>query len=112
MKYAEFNMSNKNIEFHNSMIGVERVVINDITVSKKFSFSGATHKLPFKGCILKSNKQFDSKEIELTLIKDGEIIDTQIKPTDRKKRFFLKLIIFCIGIGAYRLLNYLLQFAI
>ena len=40
MKYAEFNIENNKIEFMNSVFGIESVLLNGKTVSKKFTFSG------------------------------------------------------------------------
>ena len=45
MKYAEFNIENNKIEFLNSVFGIESVLLNGKTVSKKFSFSGVKHNL-------------------------------------------------------------------
>ena len=36
MKYAEFNIENNKIEFLNSVFGIESVLLNGKTVSKKF----------------------------------------------------------------------------
>ena len=112
MKYAEFNIDNQIVEFHNTMIGFEKIIINDQTVSKKYSFSGVTHQLPFKDCYLESKYvQFGNRKIALTLIKDGNIIDEKTIATNTKQRIFWMMIGVLSGIVTYRFLNYIVQFA-
>ena len=111
MKYAEFNIENRIIEFHNTMIGFEKIIINNKTVSKKYSFSGATHQLPYTDCYLESKYvQFGNRKIELSLIKEGNTIDKKTVATDLKQRFFWIIIGVLSGIGTYRFLNYIVQF--
>jgi len=112
MKYAEFNVENNRIEFMNSVFGIESVLLNGKTVSKKFSFSGFKHKLNLnsENIILKSKyKQFDKREIELELIKNGETIEKQIFKADKKQRIYWVLIETGLGIGAYKLLNLIVE---
>lgn len=112
MKYAEFNIENNKIEFLNSVFGIECVLLNGKTVSKKFSLSGAKHKLNLKSenFILKTEyKQFDKREIELELVKNGKIIERQIVQADKKQRLYWILIGTGLGIGAYKLLNFIIE---
>ena len=112
MKYAEFNIENNKIEFMNSVFGIESVLLNGKTVSKKFTFSGFSHKvnLNSENFTLKSKyKQFDKREIELELIKNGEIIENQIVEADKKQRIYWMLIGTGLGIGVYKLLNFLIE---
>jgi hypothetical protein len=108
MKYAEFNVENYKIEFMNSVFGIESVLLNGKTVSKKFSFSGVKHKLNLNSedFILKSKyEQFDKREIELKLVKDGKVIKKKIVKVAKKHRIYWMLIGIGLGIGIYKLLN-------
>lgn len=112
MKYAEFNVGNNKIEFLNSVLGTESVLLNGELVSKKFSFSGIKHKIKLnsENFILKSKyEQFDKREIELKLIKNGETVEKQIVKADKKHRIYWMLIGIGLGIGIYELLNLLLE---
>ncbi len=100
MKYAEFTLKNNKIEFLNSVFGIESVLLNGETVSKKFSFSGFKHKLNLDSeeFILKSKyKQFGNREIELELLKNEELIEKQIVQTSKKQR--LLWILTGVGLG-------------
>ncbi|WP_339653658.1 hypothetical protein [Flavobacterium frigidarium] len=110
MKYAEFIFDNNKIEFVNSYIGMEKVLINDQVVSRKFSLSGVTHQLNINDLLLKTSyKQFANREIEITLISKGEIVAKQVLPTDIKQRIFWMVIGVASGIASYRFLNYLVE---
>jgi hypothetical protein len=108
MKYAEINIENSKIEFLNSVFGIESVILNGNTVSKKFSFSGIQHKFNLNSgnFILKSKyKQFDKREIELVLVQNGMTIEKLVVPIDNKQRRYWILIGIVIGFGVYKLLN-------
>ncbi|PQB06806.1 hypothetical protein BST83_06275 [Polaribacter filamentus] len=112
MKYAEFNIENHKIEFMNSVFGIEKVLLDGKTVSEKFSFSGIKHKLNLnsENFILKSKyKQFDKREIELELVKNGKTIEKQTVQADKKQRIYWMLIGTGLGIGAYELLNLIIE---
>ncbi|MCL7755169.1 hypothetical protein [Polaribacter sp. Z022] len=112
MKYAEFNIGNNKIEFLNSVFGTESVLLNDKLVSKKISLSGIKHKiiLNSENFILKSKyEQFDKREIELKLIKNGETVEKQIVKADKKHRIYWMLIGIGLGIAAYKLLNLVIE---
>lgn len=110
MKYAEFNIDSNKIEFLNSVLGFESVLLNGKRISKKFSFSGIKHKIRLNSddLTLESKyKQFDKNEIRIELRKNGELIEKQIVKADNKQRIYWMLIGLGIGIGAYKLLNFL-----
>ena len=44
MKYIEIEINQNKIEFHNTILGVEKIVFNGKEVSKRFSLLGTTHK--------------------------------------------------------------------
>lgn len=106
MKYAEFTIDNYKIEFMNSIFGVESVLLNGKTVSKKFAFSGLKHKLNInsENFILKSKyKLFYKREVELELIRNEEVIEKQIVQVDKKQKIYWTLIGIGLGIGIYKL---------
>ncbi|WP_044208724.1 hypothetical protein [Flammeovirga sp. OC4] len=108
MKYAEFKIENDKIEFHNSVFGVESVLLNGKPASKKFSFSGFNHSLNLnsKNLILKSNyKQFKNRQIELELIQDDKVIEKQQVKTNILQRFIWVF----LGMGTFKLLDYLID---
>lgn len=110
MKYAEFIFDNNKIEFVNSYIGMEKVLINDQVVSRKFSLSGVTHQLNNTDFLLETSyRQFANREIEITLISKGETVAKQVLPTDIKQRIFWMVIGVASGIASYRFLNYLVE---
>ncbi|PCI03832.1 MAG: hypothetical protein COB81_03070 [Flavobacteriaceae bacterium] len=112
MKYAEFNIENHKIEFLNSVFGIESVLLNGKMVSKKFSFSGMKHKLNLnsENFILKTKyKQFDKREIEVELLKKGKTIEKIIVQVDKKQRIYWMLIGTVLGIGSYKLLNFIIE---
>lgn len=43
MKYAEYTIENQRVAFHNSLFGVESILVNGEQVSKKFSWFGKEH---------------------------------------------------------------------
>ncbi|KXX66870.1 hypothetical protein [Flammeovirga sp. SJP92] len=112
MKYAEFKIENNKIEFFNSVFGVESVLLNGKPSSKKFSFSGFNHQLSLnsKNLTLKSNyKQFGKRQIELELIQNGEIIEQQVVKTNVFQRFSWVFLVTFLGIGTYKILNFLID---
>jgi hypothetical protein len=112
MKYAEFNIEKNKIEFLNSVFGIESVLLNGKTVSKKFSFSGVKHKLNLnsENFILETKyRQFDKREIEVELSKNGKTIERQIVLADKKQRLYWRLIGIVLGIGAFKLLNFIVE---
>lgn len=112
MKYAEFNIENHKIEFLNSVFGIESVLLNGKMITKKFSFSGIKHKLNLnsENFILKTKyKQFDKREIEIELLKNGKTIEKQIVQADKKQRIYWMLIGISLGIGTYKLLNLIIE---
>jgi len=44
MKYADFKINENTIEFHNSLFGNEKVLVDGKVVSEKFSIFGTKHK--------------------------------------------------------------------
>ena len=44
MKYTDFKINENTIEFHNSIFGNEKVLVDGKVVSEKFSIFGTVHK--------------------------------------------------------------------
>ncbi len=90
MKYTEYNIDNDKIEFLNSILGKEAVVVNGEKVSEKFSINGTEHYFTIKSdhFILKSNYElFKDKKLKIELLKNDEIIDSNSVDMNNKQRF-------------------------
>jgi hypothetical protein len=108
MKYAEFNIDTNKVEFSNSLLGFETVLLNGKEVSKIFSVNGASHKfeLNSKKYELESNyKLFDKREINLKLKNDEKIVESKNVPLGMKQRIVWVGFSIFLGIIIYRLLN-------
>jgi hypothetical protein len=55
-------------------------------------------------------KQFDKREVELELLKNGQTIERQIVRVDNKQRFYWMLIGNGIGFGAYKLWTFIIEY--
>lgn len=105
MKYTEFIIDNNKIEFLNSVIGVENILLNGKNVSKKFSFSGINHNfnLNSENFTLKSKyKYFNKNEIELKLIRNGKLVEKQIVKANKKHQLYWMLIGIFIGLLGFK----------
>jgi hypothetical protein len=107
MKYTEYTIDNDKIEFLNSILGKEMVVVNGEKVSEKFSITGTEHHFTIKSnhFILKSNYElFKDRKIKIELIKNGEIVDSKSVNMNSKQR--IVWIAFGLIIG-YGIIKYL-----
>lgn len=107
MKYTEYTVDNNKIEFLNSILGKETVVVNGEKVSEKFSVTGTEHHFNIKSnhFILKSNYElFKDRKIKIQLIKNDEIVDSKFVNMNSKQR--VVWIAFGLLVG-YLLVKYL-----
>ena len=107
MKYTEYSIDNDKIEFLNSILGKETVVVNGEKVSEKFSVTGTEHHFNIKSnhFILKSNYElFKDRKIKIQLIKNDEIVDSKFVNMNSKQR--VVWIAFGLLVG-YLLVKYL-----
>lgn len=107
MKYTEFTVDNNKIEFLNSILGKETVVVNGEKVSERFSVTGTEHHFTIKSnhFILKSNYElFKDKKLKIELLKNDEIIDSKSVDMNGKQRFVLIAFGALIGYGLFRYL--------
>ena len=107
MKYTEYNIDNNKIEFLNSILGKETVVVNGEKVSEKFSITGAEHYFTIKSnhFILKSNYEFfKDRKLKIKLTKNDEIIDSKSVDMNSKQRFVWIAVGALIGYGLVRYL--------
>ncbi|WP_026838860.1 hypothetical protein [Gillisia sp. JM1] len=77
MKYAEFIIDSYKIEFFNSLFGNEKILVNKIEVSNKFSFFGTKHNFDLDSdqFILNSSfKALGKRELDLKLKKNEKLI--------------------------------------
>lgn len=112
MKYAEFQLGSNKIEFLNSTFGLESILLNGKIVSRKFSFSGARHKINLNSTdyFLETRfKKSDKRQIELEL-KEGEtLVESQVLSVDKKQRMYWMIIVMLAVFAAYKLLNLLIE---
>lgn len=107
MKYTEYTVDNDKIEFLNSILGKETVVVNGEKVSEKFSVTGTEHHFNIKSnyFILKSNYElFKDRKIKIQLIKNDEIVDSKLVNMNSNQR--VVWIVFGLLVG-YLLVKYL-----
>jgi len=79
MKYADFKINENTIEFHNSIVGNEKVLVDGIVASKKFSIFGTEHKFELnkKEYQLISSTLNLSFGLKLTLMENEKLIDNK-----------------------------------
>lgn len=112
MKYAEFNIDTNKIEFLNSALGIETVLLNGKQISKKFSLSGIIHnvKLNSQKLTLESKyEQFGKREIKLELKENGNVVETKIAKADKKQRIYWMAIGIFIGLLGFKLGQLLIE---
>lgn len=112
MKYAEFQLGSNKIEFLNSTFGFESILLNGKIVSRKFSFSGAKHKINLNATnyfLESSFKKSDKRQIELELKEGENLLESRVLEVDRKQRMYWMIIVMLAVFAAYKLLNLLLE---
>ena len=77
MKYADFKINGNSIEFHNSLVGNEKILVDGKVVSKKFSIFGTKHKFELnqKEYQIKSGQGNFGFGIKLELTENENLID-------------------------------------
>ena len=112
MKYAEFQLGSNKIEFLNSVFGFESILLNGKIVSRKFSFSGARHKINLNATdyTLETRfKQTDKRRIELDLKEGGNLLESRVVSVDKRQRMYWMIIMMVAVFAAYQLLNLLIE---
>lgn len=77
MKYAEFNINPYKIEFFNSLLGNERILVNGAEVSNRFSFFGTKHSFDLHSDSFTLNSSFKAlgkRELNLKLEKNQKSV--------------------------------------
>lgn len=101
MKYTEIEINQNNIEFHNSILGVEKIIFNGKEVSKRFSLFGTAHNFKIEQDDFKvtSKSQFFSwNNLKIIIERNSEKIYDKNIPTNIKHRIIWLIIGFVIGI--------------
>ena len=96
MKYYEYNIESDKIEFYNSYLGKETILVNGKKVSEKFSITGTEHffKINSSAIILTTEYiLFKDRKFNLYLEKNDKLID--LKYIELNRRFWLIV----LGIG-------------
>ncbi|MGA9591265.1 MAG: hypothetical protein WBV11_15655 [Salegentibacter sp.] len=112
MKYAEFQLGSNKIEFLNSVFGFESILLNGRIVSRKFSFSGARHKIKLDSIdyFLETRfKQLDKRQIEIDLKDDENILESKVLSVDKKQRMYWMIMVMVAVFASYKLLNLLIE---
>ncbi|HEA29975.1 MAG TPA: hypothetical protein ENH91_08270 [Leeuwenhoekiella sp.] len=111
MKKTVFTIDNEQVAFSKSLLGGERIYVDDREVSKKFSLGSTTHffKVGAENFQLKSiYETFNFKNIKLELNRNGKKIDST--KLDIKKIILTHRVIqIFLGIVLYQLLVYSIQ---
>tara|TARA_R110001583_G_scaffold194875_1_gene367415 strand:+ start:2225 stop:2557 length:333 start_codon:yes stop_codon:yes gene_type:complete len=108
MKYYEYNLDSNKIEFYNTYLGKEIVLVNGKKASEKFTFIGTEHTFRINSIDMRITTQyklFNDHKFNLFLEKNGKLID--LKYIELEKRFRLIMIIsgLLIGFGLIYLYN-------
>ena len=97
MKYYEYTIESNKIEFHNSYLGTETILVNGKKVSKKYSITGTEHPFKINGTkfmLTTEYELFQDRKFNLYLEQNGKLID--LKYIKLNKRY--RLIVLGIGI--------------
>ena len=89
MKYLDYNIGNDKIEFLNSILGKETVIVNGKITSEKFSIIGTNHnfKINDNNFILKSNYElFMDRKLKIELVKNEVVIDSKFIEIHKRQR--------------------------
>ena len=100
MKYIEFNTDQNKIEFHNSILGKETILVDGKKVSEKFSITGKEHKFKIgkdNYKITSSYELFSNRMIKFSFEKNGKLIEERTVPMNSKQRIYWMGIGFLIG---------------
>ncbi len=89
MKYTEFSIDQNKIEFHNSILRKETILISGSKISEKYSITGTEHKIVknnFK--VVSEYKLFADRIVNLLIEKNGKIVEEEYVPTNLKQRIY------------------------
>jgi len=105
-----FKIESNQIKFINSILGREKIIVDGLEKSNKYSLSGTDHNFKIKEdnfSLISSYKQFDMKEIKLKIYKNGDLVDSQVIKLSFKQRLPWIIIGVILGIALYQLLNFI-----
>lgn len=105
MKYAEFIIDSHKTEFWNSLFGTEKILVNGLEVSKRFSLFGTKHTFELNSdnyTLISSFPLHSKRMIKLKLVKNGNFVGKlDIDPNPNQRIYWWPVII----IAAYLLYN-------
>lgn len=81
MKYKEYELENNKVEYKNSILGRETVIVNGNVVSEKQTFFGVSHSFNLNSNQYKlvTKREFsDTLSVNIILIKNGEFVQKDI----------------------------------
>ena len=105
MKYAEFSIENNTIEFFNSILGMEKVLLNGKNISSKFSLSGRDHSIKLQDRNLVLKVRYVIGNMKMQLMENDFLLQEQSAKINIKQRILWSV----IGVGIGFLLVRLVQ---
>ncbi len=107
MKHAEFTIENNTIEFWNTILGVEKVLLNGKKISSKFSLSGRDHSIKLQGRNLVLKVRYVPGNMKMQLMENDLLLEEQSAKINIKQRILWSVIGVGIGFLLVRLMSYL-----
>ena len=107
MKHAEFTIENNTIEFWNTILGVEKVLLNGKKVSSKFSFLGENHPIKLQDRNLVLKVRYVIGNMKMQLMENDFLLQEQSAKINIKQRILWSVIGVGIGFLLARLTSYL-----
>lgn len=107
MKYAEFTIENYTIEFFNTILGMEKVLLNGKHISNKFSLSGRDHSIKLQDRNLVLKVRYFPGNIKMQLMENDLLLEEQSAKISIKQRILWSVIGVGIGFLLSRLTSYL-----
>ncbi len=101
MKYTEIEINQNKIEFHNSILGIGKIIFNEKVVSIKFSILGTIHNFKIEQDDFKITTKyqlFSWNNVELIIERNNEKIYDKYIPTNTKHRIIWFIIGIVIGV--------------
>jgi hypothetical protein len=107
MKHAEFTIENNTIEFWNTILGMEKVLLNGKNISSKFSLSGRDHSIKLQDRNLVLKVRYFPGNMKMQLMENDLLLEEQSAKINIKQRILWSVIGVGIGFLLARLTSYL-----
>lgn len=101
MKYAEFTIDSYKVEYFNSILGNETVLVNGIEVSNRFSIFGTSHRFNLESecfSLSSSYTAISKRLIKLELKRNAELVEKlKIDPNPNQRFNWLAVLVIVAG---------------